>query len=249
MSITQSGKRLREDIYETEKLLPENLKSKISMFTKILEEIIYLINRIIDNINFKKNPDLKEEEKIDPKYGKRPKMSEENEAIYDYALEHLYAPNNVNELKKFLMRDDVEGYRSNSYKDINGVWTIGYGDTYGVKSGMITTKEQAEKKLERNIKLASEPIQNYIKIAEKNTGYSIPLTQNQFDSLVSMSFNAGPGTVNKKIIVPYLSKGDYINAAKQIPYLTSDSNIGGLLIRRKLEIEYFWKGLEFIINF
>ena len=241
-------KKLKEDIYETEKLLPEDLKSKISLFTKISEKIIYLINRIIDNINYRKNSDLKDEE-INPKYGKKPKMSEENEAIYDYALEHPYDPNDITELKKFLMRVDIEGYRENAYQDINGIWPIGYGDTFGVKKGMTTTKEKAEKKLEENIKLASEPIVNYLQIASKNSGFPIYLTQQQFDALVSMAFNAGPGIVNRKIIVPYLSKGNYINAAKQIPYLTSDSNIGGLPTRRKLEIEYFWKNLDFIIKY
>ena len=206
--------------------------------------------KIIDNIRYR-FIELEEEpipEEILEKYPKPQNMSKENEAIFDYAIRNLYDPNDITELKKFLMRDDIEGYSDKAYKDMNGVWTIGYGDTHGVKPGMITNKADAEIKLEENIKLASIPIINYLKMANKDGHHAIPLTQNQFDALVSMSFNAGPGIVNKKIIIPYLSKGDYIGASEQIPILTKDSQIGGLKVRRQLEIQYFFKSLDFIIN-
>lgn len=37
-----------------------------------------------------------------------------------------------------------EGCRLEAYQDVRGIWTIGYGETRGVKPGMIWTQDQAE---------------------------------------------------------------------------------------------------------
>ncbi len=243
-------KIVEDRIEEIEQLLPKTITSNISFGKKVIADIKYLIMSIIDNIRYR-FIELEDEpipQEILVKYPKPENMSKENEAIFEYNLRNLYNPEDIDELKKFLMRDDIEGYRDVAYKDINGVWTIGYGDTHGVVSGMKTNRNEAEKKLEENIKIASIPVVNYLKISENETKIPICLNQNQFDALVSISFNAGPGTVNKKIIVPYLSKGDYIGASEQIQNLTSDSYIGGLKVRRKLEYEYYWKDIDFLPN-
>ena len=154
--------KLEEYIKEIEKILPKTITSNISLVKKAFAEIIYLINRIIDNIRYRivelEEDDVSDE--IRAKYKKPEGMSKENEAIFEYNLKNPYNPDNIDELKKFLMRDDVEGYRDTAYKDINGVLTIGYGDTHGVKAGMKTNRIEAEKKLEENIRLASTPIVN-----------------------------------------------------------------------------------------
>ena len=40
-----------------------------------------------------------------------------------------------------------EGCRLKAYQDIVGVWTIGYGETLGVKEGDVWTQEYAEARL------------------------------------------------------------------------------------------------------
>jgi lysozyme len=37
-----------------------------------------------------------------------------------------------------------EGCRLVAYRDVGGIWTIGYGETAGVTEGMVWTQEQAE---------------------------------------------------------------------------------------------------------
>ncbi|MFA6064032.1 MAG: lysozyme [Gallionella sp.] len=54
------------------------------------------------------------------------------------ALERL-----IELLKKF------EGCRLHSYKDEAGIWTLGWGETAGIKEGMQWTQEQADSMLRR----------------------------------------------------------------------------------------------------
>jgi lysozyme len=44
-----------------------------------------------------------------------------------------------------------EGCKLKAYKDIVGVWTIGYGETLGVHEGMVWTQEQAEARLRERL--------------------------------------------------------------------------------------------------
>lgn len=44
-----------------------------------------------------------------------------------------------------------EGFRAKAYKCPAGVWTIGYGETLGVKEGMIWTEEYATERLKQRV--------------------------------------------------------------------------------------------------
>lgn len=63
-----------------------------------------------------------------------------------------------------------------SYKCPSGVWTIGYGHTNGVKSGMQITKSKALNYLKQDLSIFERSVTNYVKV---------PLNQKQFDALVS----------------------------------------------------------------
>lgn len=52
----------------------------------------------------------------------------------------------VEVLKKY------EGFRANAYKCPAGIWTIGYGETLGVKEGMVWTEEYASERLKVRVK-------------------------------------------------------------------------------------------------
>lgn len=84
-----------------------------------------------------------------------------------------------------------EGLRLTAYSCPAGVWTIGYGHTSGIVSGMSITKEQAEKFLRQDI-AAAENIVN----AE-----CLNLRQCQFDALVSFVFNVGGGNFRKSTLL------------------------------------------------
>lgn len=80
-----------------------------------------------------------------------------------------------------------EGCRLTAYKCPAGVWTIGYGHTAGVKEGMKITQAQAESYLKADCASAEKAVNSY------NSKYN--WNQNQFDALVSFTFNCGSGNL------------------------------------------------------
>jgi lysozyme len=84
---------------------------------------------------------------------------------------------------------EFEGFPNGGrpYQDIVGVWTIGYGHIEGVgphSPGL--TEPQASDLLARDLDKKYGPAVNAL---------GLPLTQHQFDALVSFVYNVGPGGV------------------------------------------------------
>ena len=75
-----------------------------------------------------------------------------------------------------------EGCSLEAYKCPAGVWTIGYGHTAHVKQGDKITQDTADNWLRNDLKVFEFHVEN---IAPKN------LSQNQFDALVSFTYNCG----------------------------------------------------------
>ena len=86
---------------------------------------------------------------------------------------------------------EFEGLRLKAYKCPGGVWTIGYGHTAGVKSGMVITEAQAEEYLKADL-IAFERYLN---------GLGLALNQNQFDALVSFIYNVGTGNFSNSTLL------------------------------------------------
>lgn len=80
-----------------------------------------------------------------------------------------------------------EGCRLKAYKCPAGVWTIGYGHTDGVKEGDIITQEKANEYLRNDLTKYEKAVLNYDAIYHFN--------QNQFDALVSFTYNCGVGNL------------------------------------------------------
>lgn len=94
-----------------------------------------------------------------------------------------------------------------SYRCIAGRWTIGYGSTKGVRSGMRITEQEAEERLAEDLKTFENDVKRYVQV---------PLTQNQFDSLVSLVFNIGGANFSKSTLVKKINKGLYDEVPEQI---------------------------------
>ena len=86
---------------------------------------------------------------------------------------------------------EFEGLRLKAYQCPGGVWTIGYGHTAGVKSGMVITEAQAEEYLKADL-IAYERYLN---------GLGLALNQNQFDALVSFIYNVGTGNFSSSTLL------------------------------------------------
>lgn len=132
----------------------------------------------------------------------------------------------INLIKEF------EGCRLTAYLCPAGVPTIGYGRTAGVKLGMKITQTQAEEYLKQDLK----KYEGYVNYYVKHT-----LTQNQFDALVSFTYNCGPGNLQKLIRNRNLQQ-----IADALPLFNKGGGkvLAGLVRRRKMERELFLKGTQ-----
>lgn len=100
-----------------------------------------------------------------------------------------------------------EGLELKAYKDSVGVTTIGYGSTGPhVSMGTTITKEQAEYLLKKDLERFEKGVSDLVKV---------PLNQNQFDALVSFSFNLGLGNLKSSTLLKKLNASDYTGASKE----------------------------------
>lgn len=138
-----------------------------------------------------------------------------------------------------------EGFRHYSYMDDAGVWTIGYGHTKGVKQGLTCTKEEADQWLEEDLGTAESAINNLVKV---------PLSQDQFDALVSWEFNTGG--IRNSTLLKVLNTGNYAEAANQMrrwkyvtdPHTKKKIVNQGLESRREREASLFFNPIGTIAN-
>ena len=129
-----------------------------------------------------------------------------------------------------------EGCRLAAYRCAAGVWTIGYGHTAGVHSGMTITQAQADAYLQQDIAKFEGYVNNpaYVPITEQ-------LNQNQFDALTSFAFNLGAGNLRK------LCKGrTAAQIARAMPSYNKAAGkvLAGLTRRRKAEQALFNKAVS-----
>lgn len=134
-----------------------------------------------------------------------------------------------------------EGLRLQAYQDPVGVWTIGFGHTTAagppaVTKGMKITEAGAEAILRDDLR----KFEGYV-----TSAVHVPLTQEQFDALVSFTFNLGPGNLKTSTLLRKLNSGDYLGAADQ--FLRWDKAGGktlrGLTKRREAERALFLAGM------
>lgn len=144
-----------------------------------------------------------------------------------------------------------EGFRGNAYPDPatgGKPYTIGYGTTVypsgmPVKLGDKVTEQQADAYLRNDVKKFEEAVSNAVKVK---------LTQVQFDALVSIVYNVGPGSKSKSGIIQLkdgspstllrkLNAGDYDGAADEfMKWVSPGSSVEkGLRIRRAAERALF----------
>jgi len=128
--------------------------------------------------------------------------------------------------------EQFEGLETTAYRDQREIWTIGYGHTAGVKEGDTCTKAQAEQWLNADMATADRAVNAYI---------TADLTQNQFDALVSFTFNVGAGNLEHSTLARLLNSGSRIAAADQFLVWnhTNGQVNAGLTRRRQAERSLF----------
>jgi len=142
-----------------------------------------------------------------------------------------------------------EGFSSKLYNDggkNKGHCTIGYGHlvhkgtcnaqkhSYNKSYLSGITKKQGSVLLRQDVLVAERAVNRLVKV---------PLTQNQFDALVSFSYNVGSGNLSASTLLKLLNKKDYAKAAEEFKKwkYSNGKILPGLPIRRKSEKSLFIK--------
>lgn len=129
-------------------------------------------------------------------------------------------------IKKF------EGLELEAYQCAAGVWTLGYGHTAGVQEGDVWSEAQANEQLKIDMHVYADHINNQV---------TCPLSQNQFDALVSWVFNLGPTNLRNSTLLKVLNSGDYEGVPAQIKRWNKAGGkvLEGLIRRREAEALLF----------
>lgn len=132
-----------------------------------------------------------------------------------------------------------EDLKLKAYDDGVGVWSIGFGTTaypngVRVKQGDRCTLEQANSFFQYDLKCFEKAVKEAV---------TVPLSQNQFDALVSLAYNIGSNAFKNSTLLKYLNALAYQEAADQFLVWNKGGGkvLKGLVRRREAERALFLK--------
>jgi len=129
-----------------------------------------------------------------------------------------------------------EGLRLHAYLDSAGVATVGHGHTGNVQPGQHISEAEAEQLLRDDLAQAEAAV---------NNGVRVPVTQEQYDAMVSLAFNIGGSAFGKSTLLQKLNEGDIHEAANEflrwdkITVNGAKEVLPGLTSRRRAERAMF----------
>lgn len=130
-----------------------------------------------------------------------------------------------------------EGLKLKAYQDSAGIWTIGHGtikypNGKAVARGDVCTEAQAVEFMKNDLKGFE---------AKVNAVVKVPLTQNQYNALVSLTYNIGQSAFSNSTLLRKLNARDYAGAAEQFLVWKKAGGkvVQGLLNRRQAEKKVF----------
>lgn len=138
-----------------------------------------------------------------------------------------------------------EGLELESYQDIAGVWTIGYGHTETAGPNQTITEEEADDLILRDLERREVSVSDLV---------TVDLNQNEFDALVSFVYNVGASAFKGSTARKRLNRGDRVGAAEALTWwhkATIDGvlkPVKGLEIRRAAERDLFLRPVAPPVN-
>ena len=121
-----------------------------------------------------------------------------------------------------------EGLRLQSYKDVAGHRTIGWGHLLPPGPVEVWTKEQAERVFAKDLADHARAVDDLV---------TVPLHQYEFDALVSFVFNVGSGAFAKSTMLKMLNQKQYGRVPGQFGRWNKAGGkvVKGLTERRRIE--------------
>jgi lysozyme len=134
---------------------------------------------------------------------------------------------------------EMEGFSSKPYQDQGGVWTIGYGSTYNLDGTKVHAGTPPI-----TIDVAKALLMTTMTVYEQAVN-RLSCNQNQFDAMVSLCYNIGPGNFLSSSVFRNMKQGKTKEAADAF-LLWNKTRINGVLTdtpgltnRRKKEGQIF----------
>jgi len=142
-----------------------------------------------------------------------------------------------------------EGVKNKPYQCPALLWTVGVGHVIDPNHAKVKLADRKQLPIPAgwNRVLSGEEIDDILRndLNRFESGVlrlvKVPLTQGQFDALVSFSFNVGLGNLQNSTLRMKLNRGDYAGAAEQFLVWTKAGGkvLKGLVVRRTHEKEMF----------
>jgi lysozyme len=119
-----------------------------------------------------------------------------------------------------------------AYQDQRGIWTLGWGHTLGVVPYQTCSQEDADIWFVQDTQTAVNAV---------NRTTDVPLTQEQFDALVSFTFNVGQGSEAHSTLLALVNQRNFAAAGDQFLVWNHTNGVvnAGLTRRRKAERALF----------
>ena len=144
----------------------------------------------------------------------------------------------------YVLIHTFEGCRLHAYKCSSGVWTIGWGHTAGVYEGMTITREKANELLKKDVAIFEDHLNYALGLDDAGRmPNGLPISQHQFDALLSFTFNIGTGNLARSTLLRKVKanpkdlsiRGEFsrwvYGGGKRLP---------GLVRRRKMEADLYF---------
>lgn len=128
---------------------------------------------------------------------------------------------------------EFEGCKLEAYKDLGGVWTIGWGHTGGVEEGAKITQCEADALLDKDLKTFCEGVSKLVTNRH--------ISANQFSAMVCFAYNVGLGNFKFSTLLRCVNKNNVEGAAGEFLRWNKVKGIvsAGLVRRRQREKELF----------
>ena len=131
-----------------------------------------------------------------------------------------------------------EGFSSDPYKCVAGIWTIGFGSIYGEDNKRVTpdhpsvTDSKATELMKRDLWAIEYKVSRLVKV---------PISSNQFSAICSFVYNVGSGAFQRSTARMKLNREDYQGCADEFLKwkYANKKVIPGLLRRRYAERDLF----------
>ena len=129
----------------------------------------------------------------------------------------------------------LEGTKNVAYLDSAGVPTICTGSTRHVRIGQVASEAECAVRLQEDTSRAGAALKR---------GVTVPVTQEQYDALLSLVFNIGEGAFMRSTLLVRLNAGRCTEAADEFLRwrYAAGKPLRGLLKRRQAERAMFIQG-------